>query len=89
MRMRFRAWGGMVFALCRVWSYHERRSPVALNSAPGALDDAGQFAFRATFTGGSSGVFVSAVPEPSWLCGMFAAALMLKRLRRTAGPRIH
>jgi hypothetical protein len=54
-----------------------------------AFNDLGQFAFLATFTDGSSGIFVSnvaAIPEPNGLilATLLASALIVAKRRRVA-----
>lgn len=52
---------------------------------PVALSDAGELAFRLTFVGGASGLYIAQVPEPSsWLLGALggAALVALRRRRR-------
>jgi hypothetical protein len=46
-----------------------------------AFNNAGQVAFRATFTDGSSGVFVASVPEPAGGVLLVGAALLCRRSR--------
>jgi hypothetical protein len=46
-----------------------------------AFNNAGQVAFRATFTDGSSGVFVASVPEPGGCALLVVAAMFCRRGR--------
>jgi hypothetical protein len=48
-----------------------------------AFNNANQLAFRATFTDGSSGVFVASVPEPAIALPLLGAALLCRRSRST------
>jgi hypothetical protein len=53
------------------------------DGAPSAFNDAGQLAFVARFTDGSSAVLIAAVPEPAGVGVLVAAgALVLRRRRR-------
>lgn len=46
-----------------------------------SFNDAGQLAFSATFTDGSSGVFVATIPEPTSLALLSLTGLAMRRRR--------